>query len=477
MPETLEALFRQVIPAVDFCSLRHVRERGEMLMVRQDVPLPMRSAEDVGAMVTVIHNGGLGYAATSDLTLTGLHAAADCAAGWARQTAGRSVVDFHKIVPPEPVGEYIGPNRIPWESVSPEDKYGLLATECRRLKLGDHIVDWDASLWYTLKETLYLTSGGGRVFQRFCYMVPHMGATANEKTITQHRTLGGHGYCRQGGMEVLDQIGFRTAAPRIAQEALDLLSAPNCPTGKMDLLLAPDQAILQVHESVGHPLELDRILGDERNYAGTSFVRPEMFGTYQYGSELLNITYDPTRPQQLSSFGYDDDGLWAEKEYLIEKGILKRGLGGLSSQTRSGVPGVANSRASGWNRPPIDRMANLNLEPGSSSFDALVASVRHGIYMKTNCSWSIDDSRNKFQFGCEWAQLIEDGRLTTVVRNPNYRGISATFWRSLKAVGDESTFEVLGTPNCGKGEPNQIMRVGHAVPACLFAEVDVFGGE
>jgi len=203
-----------------------------------------------------------------------------------------------------------------------------------------------------------------------------------------------------------------------------------------------------------------RILGDERNYAGTSFVTPEMFGSYQYGSELLNIVYDPTRAEQFATYGWDDDGCPAKKEYVIRGGILQRPLGGLSSQARAGMRGVANSRASSWNRPPIDRMANLNLEVGTSKLDEMIAAVKHGVYMKTNCSWSIDDSRNKFQFGCEWGRLIEDGRLTTVVKNPNYRGISATFWRNLKMVGDSSTHEVMGTPFCGKGEPNQIIEWG-----------------
>jgi len=156
---------------------------------------------------------------------------------------------------------------------------------------------------------------------------------------------------------------------------------------------------------------------------------------------------------------------------------LQRALGGLTSQIRANVPGVANARASSWNRPPIDRMGNINLEPGDAGLEEMIAAVERGVYMKTNCSWSIDDSRNKFQFGCEWGQLIEGGRLTTVVKNPNYRGISATFWRSLKLVGNRDTVEIMGTPNCGKGEPNQVIRTGHAAPACLFAQVEVFGGE
>jgi predicted Zn-dependent protease len=244
----------------------------------------------------------------------------------------------------------------------------------------------------------------------------------------------------------------------------------------MDLILMPDQMMLQIHESIGHPLELDRILGDERNYAGTSFVTQDMFGTYQYGSELLNVTFDPAIPEEFASYAFDDNGTPAEKTFLIRNGVLEKPLGAAISQHRANMEGVANSRACSWNRPPMDRMANLNLEPGNQSLDELVSSVERGVLMHTNTSWSIDDSRNKFQFGCELGEIIENGERKGIVKNPNYRGISATFWRSLKGVGNRDTFEVLGTPYCGKGEPNQVIRVGHASPACLFGNIDVFGG-
>jgi predicted Zn-dependent protease len=249
------------------------------------------------------------------------------------------------------------------------------------------------------------------------------------------------------------------------------VSAPNCPSQTLDLLLMPDQMMLQIHESIGHPLELDRILGDERNFAGTSFVTPNMFGVYRYGSDLLNVTYDPTVPGEFASYAYDDDGSAAEKSFVIRDGILLRPLGGAVSQARAALPGVANARADHWNRAPIDRMANLNTLP------EMIAATERGVLMRTNSSWSIDDARNKFQFGCEYGQMIEGGRVTGVVKNPNYRGVSATFWRSLAMVGTADTVAVLGTPYCGKGEPNQVIRVGHAAPAALFRAVDVFGGE
>jgi predicted Zn-dependent protease len=477
MDARLAERFRQAVPSVDFCSLRYVSERSEYLAVRQDVLEPVATSEDSGAMLTVYDGGGMGYGATSDLSPSGLRRAAEQAHDWARLSARHSVVDFSQFIVAPPYGEYASVELQPWHSVPLSEKVDLLRSECARLKTDGRIVDWEASLWYSEIDMLYLTADGGRVEQRLRYLVPMLSATANAGAETQTRTFGGRGYCRQGGLEILERVGFRTAAPRIAQEALQLLMAPNCPSGTMDVLLAPDQVILQIHESIGHPLELDRILGDERNYAGTSFVTPEMFGTYRYGSDLLNITFDPTIPEQFVSYGFDDDGQPACREYLIQHGILQRALGGLASQVRANLPGVANARASSWNRPPIDRMANINLEPGDASLEEMIAAVDRGIYMQTNCSWSIDDSRNKFQFGCERGQLIESGRLTTVVRNPNYRGISATFWRSLKMVGNRDTVEIMGTPNCGKGEPNQVIRTGHAAPACLFANIEVFGGE
>jgi predicted Zn-dependent protease len=275
---------------------------------------------------------------------------------------------------------------------------------------------------------------------------------------------------------VIERLGLIGAAPQVADQALQLLLAANAPSGPRDLLLMPDQMILQLHESIGHPLELDRILGDERNFAGTSFVKTSDFGQLQYGSSLLNVTFDPHIPEELASYSHDDDGSPASRAYLIRDGLLLRPLGGALSQWRSGLAGVANSRACNWNRPPIDRMANLNLEPGSHSLEQLIGGIEHGILMASNRSWSIDDARNKFQFGCEWGQLIEHGQLRGVVKNPNYRGISSQFWGSLAAVGDASTREVLGTAHCGKGEPNQVVRVGHATPACVFCQVDVFGG-
>ena len=477
MFDSIRPLFQALAPAVDFCSLRLACEVSEAVTVRQDVLQPLQSRVDTGAMVTVIHRGGYGYAATSDLSKAGLKDAIERAAAWAAASAGRSVVDFTRVAHARPSGKYIGPASNSAPFLPRKDMIALLMSESRSCKIDDRIVDWYASIETVDTTQLYLSADGADVLQQMRYVIPNLAVTANAGADTQTRSLGGqyNGYCRQGGLEILQQAGFYGAGPRIAAQAIELLGAPDCPSGKMDLLLMPSQMMLQIHESIGHPIELDRILGDERNFAGTSFVSLDMFGHFQYGSPLLNVTYDPTRPEQFASYGWDDEGAPADKVFVIRDGVLERPLGGAISQARAGIDGVANARACSWNRAPIDRMANLNIEAGSSSLADMIGSVQRGVLMDTNVSWSIDDSRNKFQFGCEFGRLIEDGELKGVVKNPNYRGISDRFWRSLKAVGDASTVDVMGTPFCGKGEPSQVIRVGHASPACLFADIDVFG--
>lgn len=473
----LREIFNKVVPKVDFASLRMHRDSEDMISVRQDILQPISTQRDQGVMVTVHHQGGTGYGATSDLSELGIKTAFAKAVAWAKKDAHNTVTDYSKITMPHPKGEFLSPVKLAWESLPLSEKISRLTALSHSMKLDSRIVDWSASLWRNRSERIYLTNGGGDVYQDMDRLTPMLSVTANEGAETQTRTFGHMAYCRQQGLELLDDAGFWTQGKALSEEALELLAAPNCPVDTMDLLLSPDQMVLQIHESIGHPLELDRILGDERNYAGTSFVTPDMIGSYQYGSELLNVAFDPTRPHQAASYAFDDDGLKAEKEYLIRKGVLQRVLGGHISQQRANLPGVANTRADSWRRPAIDRMANINVEAGTSRFEDMVASIEKGVYMRTNCSWSIDDSRNKFQFGCEWARLIENGKLTKVVKKPNYRGISANFWRSLRMVGDENSFEVLGTPYCGKGEPNQAIFVGHATPACLFSDVAVFGGE
>ncbi|WP_295443574.1 TldD/PmbA family protein [uncultured Thiodictyon sp.] len=474
--EQIATRFAALAPACDYWTLRLVAESSDHLEVRQGVVEPSALGESLGAMITVVAGGGVGYGATSDLSATGLRAAADQALGWAAAHALLGLFDAAIYPRSDLRAQFRAPVLEPWESMGLTDKLDLLQDANEALAIDERIVDWSAWLaWHQVRQLL-VTSAGGRVAQVWDYVSPGLAAVANAGSQTQHRHGGGADWAQQGGLERIAAVGLLADARRVAEEAIALLTAPECPSDTRDLILTPGQMVLQIHESIGHPLELDRILGDERNYAGTSFVTPEMFGNYRYGSQHLNVTFDPDVPGELVSGAADDDGTPMRREYLIRNGLLERPLGGRLSQARSGLTGTANARACGWDRPPIDRMANLNLEPGEGSLDDLIARVERGVLMDTNRSWSIDDSRNKFQFGCELGRLIVDGTLAGLVRNPGYRGLSADFWRSLDGVGGPATLEVRGVQNCGKGEPNQSVYVGHATPPGLFRDVAVFGG-
>jgi predicted Zn-dependent protease len=436
-----------------------------------------RISYDEGYMAEVLVGGQFAYAAVSSPDLSSIETAFSRALLLARSASGRELYHFGRDVRPSHQASWESPRRRRSE-LSDAEFSDLAASLSAAMRISDKIVQSTADLSLRDIETDLASTTGALLSETLHLAQYNLAAIARDGNVVQKRTANGSGaHIAQGGMELFDAGGLDLEAERAATEALELLSAEDCPSMTGNLVLAPDQMILQLHESVGHPCELDRILGDERNFAGSTFVRPEDIGSLRYGSDLMNVTFDPSVPGEAASYAFDDTGAPARREYLIRDGVLVRALGGLESQARAGKPGVACARSDGWARPPIDRMANLNLEPGASSYESIVSGIERGVYMESNRSWSIDDFRNKFQFGCEYAKLIEDGRITRTLRNPNYRGVSSDFWRKLSAVGDETTFRAYGAPNCGKGEPNQVVFVGHASPLCAFRDVEIFGGE
>ena len=458
----------------DWVGVRHYREQTAFRMARNGALSRNTTQTQDGIMVEVLKDGQFAYVGTSDLSQAGVQAACERAVALCRKAKRLNIFPFDASVRPDESGDYASPARQPLEELSPREIQARLIELTKVLKAHENIIE--ASAWAMLTQTriAFASTSGARWEQDFSIVTRDLIATAKEGAEIQRRSLGMQG--RQWGAESLDLDALRLEATRIRAQAVELLSAAECPTESTDLILMPDQLYLQVHESIGHPLELDRILGDERNYAGWSFVSPEDFGTLRYGADILNVSFDPTLPGEMASYAFDDNGVRARKELLIENGILKRAIGGIESQARAGIPGVSCARSASWNRPPLDRMANINIEPGEASLDDIIASTERGILMQTNRSWSIDDYRNKFQFGCEYAQRIEDGVVTGTLKNPNYRGATVPFWNSLSHVGNGATFEMWGSPYCGKAEPNQAIRVGHAIPVCKFRGIEVFGG-
>jgi predicted Zn-dependent protease len=472
-----QALENLELKDAEWVGFREVRETTSERRVRDGKPEANDVSTTHGVMVEVLARGQFGYAATPKTDPESLRQAATRARAQALSAADRGVFPFTVAQRPPVRQNYQSLVLKPARGMSAGQINELLKEICARMKISSEIIRTEASARIVDTEVHFVSSNGSEGTQTFSIITADFQATAQSGDVVQRRSDGGpRGRSFQGGLEFLVTSDLWEKARRVAEQAIELAHADECPEMTGSLILMPDQMMLQIHESIGHPLELDRILGDERNYAGWSFVKPEDFGKLQYGSKLMNVTFDPTVSNEIASYAFDDTGVEAKREYLIQGGILKRGLGSLESQVRSGIAGVANARASAWNRAPIDRMANINLEPGASTLDEMIASVERGVLMESNKSWSIDDFRNKFQFGCEYAKLIENGKIVKTLRNPNYRGITNPFWRGLKMVGNIETVGTYGTTNCGKGEPNQIIRVGHRSPICLFENVEIFGG-
>jgi len=309
-----------------------------------------------------------------------------------------------------------------------------------------------------------IESGGG--------IAAHAAADGELQTRSYPNAHGGS--VALAGYEHLLSLDLPAHAPRVAEEAVALLSAPPCPAGRTTLVLGDEQLALQIHESIGHALELDRILLGETSYAGASWVSPGDIGTLRYGSDLLHVSADATLPSGLGSFGWDDEGVAAQRITLIDAGILQATLSDRMSAATIGATSSGAARADGFARQPIVRMTNVSIEPGEADgLDELLDGVGEGVYMETNRSWSIDDQRLHFQFGTEIGREIRNGRLGRLVRNPTYAGVTPRFWGALDAVGNAGSWRLWGLMNCGKGEPGQEAHVSHGAAPARFRDVEV----
>jgi TldD protein len=478
------ALNTAQVRGASYADIRLVRRQTQRVGVRNGAVSDMIEAETVGFGVRVIVDGAWGFAASARLEPQELERVAAQAVEIAQASASVNSEPVD-IGPPEVhVDTYRTPFEIDPFAVPPEEKLDLLmaADEAMRGVSGVRVTQGTVVAWREKKT--FASTEGSFIDQELVETGGGIVAYAVEDGEIQQRSYP-NSFARDqrtGGWEVVAAMDLAGNGERVASEAVALLSADPCPAQVTTLILGPTQLALQVHESCGHPTELDRVLGSEAAYAGTSFLTPEKVGDFRYGSPVVNLTADATIPGGLGTFGYDDEGVPAQRVPLVKEG---RFVGYLTSREtavelaklRGEDPTTARSggamRASGWDRIPLVRMTNINLEPGEWTFEELVADTDEGVYMEMNRSWSIDDKRLNFQFGTEVAYEIKNGKMGRLLKNAVYTGMTPQFWGSCDAVCNRDHWRVWGTPNCGKGQPSQVAHTGHGVAPARFRNVEV----
>jgi TldD protein len=472
---TEKAIDAAVAAGAAYADSRVVRRRAQHVATKNGEVDSVSDAETEGIGVRVLVDGAWGFAGDPRLTEDGARDAALRAVAFARASASRarSRVDLAPIAPA--TGEYAAPMERDPVEVPLEEKIAL----CLRAEEGmrrPEVKITEAIVRAMREERVFRSSEGASVTQRFVECGGGIDALAvSDDGHVQNRSYpSAHGGSSgQTGWEFVEGLGLDREAPRVGEEAAALLTADACPSGVTTIVVDAEQMVLQVHESVGHPTELDRVYGTEAAYAGTSFLKPDDLGSLRYGSEHMNVTADPTTALGLGTFGWDDEGSPARRQPVVEAGVL---TGYLASRETSALIGRdlgGSMRADSWSRMPLVRMTNLHLEPGAGSLDDLLADVDDGLYLCTNKSWSIDDKRLNFQFGTQVAWEIKKGKLGKMLRDPTYMGVTPEFWGRLDAVAGPEEWTMYGLTNCGKGQPGQHAHVSHGTSPGRFRDVQV----
>jgi TldD protein len=473
---TIEWLRRQ--PDVRYAEVRFVDDGGERLRVRDGRPEQVTKEASRGVGIRVLGSRAWGFACSADTSEGGLRAAAQRAIAIARASAvvAHAPVAFPEQAPSR--GRYETAVAVDPSTVPLEDKLAVLDGPVRALREGDRrLVSAEAWMDWTRQHKRLLTTEGTDVSQSFTYGACGMHVFAlGDDGVSQRRSYptwqGGDGF--QAGWERIGALDLAGNVARVKDEVLALLVAPPCPAGTRTLLLESSQVALQIHESCGHPTELDRALGTEISLAGGSFMQPHMLGKLRYGSPLVTIVADATSPGGNGTFGWDDEGVAAGKRPLVERGLFVDYLSSRETAAALGRTSTGTMRADGWNRTPIIRMVNVSLEPGTGgALEDLVADTDDGLLVATDRSWSIDDIRLDFQFSCEIAWEVKHGKRTRILRDPFYTGITPRFWGSCDAVCGPGEWKLWGVTSCGKGDPMQMMHVGHGASPARFRGVTV----
>jgi TldD protein len=462
---------------VSHAEVRWVREQSERVRVRDGAPEGIARGGRSGFSVRLVARGAWGFACTQPPHEGALAEMVDNAVAIAVASSRLLKNPVRFPLREGHVGEYRTPLEIEPSSISLERKLADLSEpEAELRKGGSPIHSTEAWMHWTELEKLLLTSEGTDVWQRFVFGGAGLSCIAvSSDGRMQRRSYPGFpgSEALQAGYEVVARAGLGEAAARVRQEAIELLDADPCPEGHRDIILGSNQLALQVHESCGHPTELDRALGAEISLAGGSFLQPADLGKLRYGSELVTITADSTAPLGLGTFGWDDEGTPQNKTPLIDRGLFVDYLSSRETAAALGRESTGTVRAESWNRIPMIRMVNVSLEPGSGALEDLVADTDDGILLDTNQSWSIDDLRLNFQFSCEVAWEIKRGKRTRLLRDARYTGSTPDFWRSCDAICGPEESRIWGLMLCGKGDPMQTMQVAHAAPPARFRRVEV----
>ncbi|MFN2543692.1 MAG: TldD/PmbA family protein [Actinomycetota bacterium] len=459
----------------DYADARLVIEESESLTVKNQEMEGIDRAHSEGVGVRVLVNGFWGFAATARQEEAEVVRIAELAVAIAR-AAARLPGEPVRLADVEPVqATWEGPCQQDPFTVPLEEKVALLMEASRRLQQVPGVSFGEAMLDFYRRRTAFASTEGAAIEQTVTNSGGGIEAVAIDDGEMQRRSFPNsfRGHIQAAGWEHIPQLGLVDEAERIGREAVELLGAKDCPSEVTTLVLDSGQMVLQTHESVGHPVELDRVLRMEEAYAGTSFLKPEDRGKLRYASDVVNITADSTTPGGLGTFGFDDEGVPAQRTPLVVNGMFENFISSRETAAVIGDTSNGTMRADGWQNLPLIRMTNINLEPGEGSQQEIIGEVKDGIFMTTNSSWSIDDKRVNFQFGCEIAWRIKDGKLGEMYRNPNYTGITTEFWQSCDAVGGREEWVLWGTPNCGKGQPGQVARVGHGTSPARFRDVQV----
>ena len=451
-----------------YADARVMEVRTEAMAARNGVVETLDRDERAGVGVRALIGSSWGFFAAPDVGVAAARRAGAQAAAVARASTRVPGADLDLAAEPAAQGSWSSECREdPWSVGLAEKGDQLEAATRTMLDHGADVAEAGHRVWDTRKWLV--SSEGTRVDQHTVETGAEMNATAVGERETQRRSYPGiRGQYGTRGWELVREIDLPGNAARIAEEARALLTADECPAlDATDLILGSEQMALQIHESVGHAVELDRILGWEAAFAGTSWLELSKLGSLRFGSELMNITADATLPGALGSFGFDDEGTPAHPVDIVRDGIWVGTLSGRDSAALAGLERSGGAvRAEGFNRIPMVRMTNVGLLPGTDSTESMIAATDDGILMDTNRSWSIDDKRLNFQFGCEIGWEIKSGRRGRLLKNPTYTAISPRFWGAMDMLGGRDEWTFWGTPNCGKGQPQQIGHTGHpSVPA------------